>query len=276
MGGLKSCGGRGGRVEEAEQSNGRRLQIDNAHRKVDRVAGRLARCPKVARVDAQILVVEDDFHIATLLCRELAHRGYDVREARTGAAALACARSQPPNLMLLDMGLPDMDGASVLRQLREAGNSLPIIVLTARDEQHQRVDGLRAGADDYIVKPFDMAELDARIQAVLRRGGHREAQGQSVGALRLLPDRMQMTLAGAPLTLTPRELQLLRRLMANVDRVVTKSQLTDTLTEFHADVGAKTIEVYLHRVRNKIAGHDVEIVTVRGFGYLLRRLPGST
>ncbi|VTU28250.1 Mycobacterial persistence regulator A [Variovorax sp. SRS16] len=224
-------------------------------------------------MNARILVVEDDLHIAALLGRELVHRGYDVQKASTGAQALGCIRADRPALMLLDLGLPDMEGSQVLRQVREAGSSLPVIVLTARDEQHQRIDGLRAGADDYVVKPFDMAELDARIQAVLRRGGHPVARGLNFGALTLQPDGVRMAIGGAPLTLTPREFQVLRRLMNNADHVVTKAQLQDTLTGFHGDTGGKTVEVYLHRIRQKIAGHDLEILTIRGFGYLLRRIP---
>jgi DNA-binding response OmpR family regulator len=223
-------------------------------------------------VNALILVVEDDLQIAELIGRELAHRGYDVLKAHNGAQALVSLARDRPALVLLDMGLPDLDGSDVLRQVRESGNPVPVIVLTARDQQHERVGGLRAGADDYVVKPFDMVELDARIQAVLRRGGHPQAQGLSVGTLQLMADATRISLAGVPLALTPREFHLLHRLMGNVDRVVTKTQLTDTLMTFYGDVAGKTIEVYLHRIRQKIAGHDVEIATVRGFGYLLRRV----
>ncbi len=223
-------------------------------------------------MNALILVVEDDLQIAELIGRELAHRGYGVLKAHNGAQALVSVARDRPALMLLDMGLPDLDGSDVLRQVRASGNPVPVIVLTARDEQHERVGGLRAGADDYVVKPFDMAELDARIQAVLRRGGHPQAQGLSVGTLQLMADATRISLAGVPLALTPREFHLLHRLMGNVDRVVTKTQLTDTLMTFYGDVAGKTIEVYLHRIRQKIAGHDVEIATVRGFGYLLRRV----
>lgn len=223
-------------------------------------------------MNALILVVEDDLQIAELIGRELAHRGYDVLKAHNGAQALVSLARDRPALVLLDMGLPDLDGSDVLRQVRESGNPVPVIVLTARDQQHERVGGLRAGADDYVVKPFDMVELDARIQAVLRRGGHPQAQGLSVGTLQLMADATRISLAGVPLALTPREFHLLHRLMGNVDRVVTKTQLTDTLMTFYGDVAGKTIEVYLHRIRQKIAGHDVEIATVRGFGYLLRRV----
>lgn len=224
------------------------------------------------RVIARILVVEDDFHIAGVLSRELSRLGYEVLDARNGAQALASVRSQQPSLMLLDMGLPDMDGSSVLRQLRASGNALPVIVLTARDEQRDRVDGLRAGADDYVVKPFDLTELDARIRAVLRRSAPMGPQGLVVGELQLLPDEARATLGGAPLALTPRELRLLQRLMKNRDRVVTKAQLIDTLAELNETVADKSVEVHIHRIRNKIVGHDVEIVTARGFGYLLRQV----
>lgn len=223
------------------------------------------------RVEERILVVEDDPCLAGLLNGELSRLGYRVAEARTGAHALASVRARPPGLVLLDMGLPDIDGSRVLAQLRAGGDPTPVIVLTARDDRRDRIDGLLAGADDYIVKPFDMAELDARIRAVLRRAGPMDGGGLLVGRLRLLPDEARITLAGAPLPLTPRELQVLRRLMRNVDRVVTKAQLTDALAELNEDVGDKTVEVYIHRIRQKLAGHDVEIVTVRGFGYLLRR-----
>ena len=222
-------------------------------------------------MDARILVVEDDFHIADVLSRELSRLGYEVLEARNGAQALASVRSRQPSLMLLDMGLPDMDGSSVLRQLRAAGNALPVIVLTARDDQRDRIDGLHAGADDYVLKPFDLSELDARIQAVLRRAGPMASQGIVVGALHLLPDEARATLAGAPLALTPREWQVLRRLMKQRDRVVTKAQLIDAMGELNENVADKSVEVYIHRIRHKIAGHDVEIVTARGFGYLLRQ-----
>ncbi len=198
--------------------------------------------------------------------------GYALRAVGTAAAALHEARTWQPHLMLLDLGLPDRDGSEVLRALRMQGDTLPVICLTARDRQVERVDGLRAGADDYIVKPFDVAELDARIRAVLRRSGLPGLQEIALGALRLAADDTRVFGHGAALALTPRELHVLRRLMKNGGRVVTKVQLTETLAMLNEDIGDKTIEVYIHRVRQKIRAHDVEIVTVRGFGYLLRPL----
>jgi DNA-binding response OmpR family regulator len=145
-----------------------------------------------------------------------------------------------------------------------------LILLTAKGSKTDIVSGLQAGADDYIVKPFHIAELDARIRAVLRRSD-RDAPHELVqGALRLTADEARVIGRDGPLGLTPRELHVLRRLMKNAGRVVTKAQLTETLAELNEDIGDKTIEVYVHRIRQKIQGNDVEIVTVRGFGYLLR------
>lgn len=222
----------------------------------------------------RILVVEDDPQIASLLVRELGRRGYGMRMAGTGTEALTLARTWAPSLMLLDLGLPDCDGADVLREMRAQGDDLPVICLTARDQQIDRIGGLRAGADDYIVKPFDVAELDARIRAVLRRSDRADAQ-LVLGALRLSSDQVRVLANERPVPLTPRELHVLRRLLKNAGRVVTKAQLTESLAALNEDIGDKTIEVYVHRVRNKIQGYGVEIVTVRGFGYLLRQLPAA-
>ena len=218
----------------------------------------------------RILAVEDDPHIARLLALELGRLGYILDTVGTAAEALARVQASPPSLMLLDLGLPDRDGADVLRELRSAGGSLPVICLTARDQPVERVGGLRAGADDYIVKPFDISELDARIQAVLRRSERDVPHELSLGALRLTDDGTRVLGRGGSVGLTPRELHVLRRLMKNAGRVVTKAQLTETLSALNEDIGEKTVEVYVHRIRNKIHGNDVEIVTVRGFGYLLR------
>ena len=223
----------------------------------------------------RILVVEDDSQIASLLMLELGRRGYGLRMAATAAEALTLARTWAPSLMLLDLGLPDRDGAELLREMRARGDELPVICLTARDQRIDRIGGLRAGADDYIVKPFDLGELDARIRAVLRRSDRAEPQELVLGALRLCSDQVRVLANERPLALTPRELHVLRRLLKNAGRVVTKAQLTETLAALNEDIGDKTIEVYVHRIRNKIQGYDVEIVTVRGFGYLLRQLPSA-
>ena len=218
----------------------------------------------------RILAVEDDPDIARLLSLELGRLGYSLRTVGTAAQAVAELRGNAPNLMLLDLGLPDRDGADFLRDLRARGEALPVICLTARDKPVERVGGLRAGADDYIVKPFDISELDARIQAVLRRSDRPVEQALAVGELRLTPDETRITGREGPIALTPRELSVLHRLMKNAGRVVTKVQLTETLAERNEDIGDSTVEVYVHRIRQKIQGNGVEIVTVRGFGYLLK------
>ncbi|MFO1412662.1 MAG: response regulator transcription factor [Burkholderiales bacterium] len=221
----------------------------------------------------RILAVEDDPPIARMLALELGRLGYALQVVGTAAEALAQAKSWSPSLMLLDLGLPDRDGSEVLRELRARSDALPVICLTARDRPVERVGGLRAGADDYIVKPFDISELDARIQAVLRRSDRGAPQDLVLGTLKLAADDSRVFGPDGPLPLTPRELIVLRRLMKNAGRVVTKAQLTETLAEHNEDIGDKSAEVYVHRIRNKIQGNDVEIVTVRGFGYLLRQLP---
>ena len=226
--------------------------------------------PYSAGVKTRVLVVEDDGPIADLLSRELERLGYAVLLARNAAQALIHVRIDAPHLMLLDMGLPDIDGSAVLRQVRKDGNDLPIIVVTARDASGDRVDGLRAGADDYVVKPFDMSELGARIEAVLRRSGHGGAAGLMVGSLLLRLETARIERGGVALALTPREFQVLARLMQSAERVVTKPQLLDSIAQAHFDGGDKSIEVYIHRIRSKLIGHGLEIVTVRGFGYLLR------
>lgn len=220
----------------------------------------------------RILAVEDDPHIARLLALELGRLGYSLDAVGTAAEAMAHLRERPPSLLLLDLGLPDRDGAEVLRELRGSGDTLPVICLTARDRPVERVGGLRAGADDYIVKPFDIAELDARIRAVLRRSDRDTPHEIVQGTLRLTADEARVIGRDGPVGLTPRELHVLRRLMKNAGRVVTKAQLTETLAELNEDIGDKTVEVYVHRIRHKIQGNGVEIVTVRGFGYLLRTL----
>jgi two-component system OmpR family response regulator len=223
-------------------------------------------------VQIRILAVEDDPDIARLLSLELGRLGYSLRTVGTAAQAVAEIRASAPNLMLLDLGLPDRDGAELLREIRAGGDALPVICLTARDKPVERVGGLRAGADDYIVKPFDISELDARIRAVLRRSDRPVEQALTVGGLRLTPDETRVVGPDGGIALTPRELHVLRRLMKNAGRVVTKAQLTETLAERNEDIGDNSVEVYVHRIRQKIQGNGVEIVTVRGFGYLLKTL----
>jgi len=220
-----------------------------------------------------ILIVEDDQDIARLLVVELSRLAYTLSTAGSGEDALESLNAVVPDLVLLDLGLPGIDGRDVLRLMRELHPTLPVICVTARDQQMDRLGGFRAGADDYIVKPFDMGELDARIRAVLRRSVRAEFSELTVGGLRLLSDDMQVQVGDVPLALTRREVHILRRLMKNAGRVVTKHQLTQALGDYNDTIGDNTIEVYIHRLRSKLQGCGAEIVTLRGFGYLLRALP---
>jgi two-component system response regulator TctD len=222
-------------------------------------------------VSDRILIVEDNPATAHLLALELARLGYPSRTAMTGADALMQARTWKPQLMLLDLELPDRDGIGVLADLRAEDNALPVICVTARGGQADRVGGLLVGADDYVVKPFDIDELDARITAVLRRTNRTNAQALAIGTLRLVADDVRIYANDELLALTPREVHVLRELLAHAGQVVTKSQLTSMLMALNESIGEKTIEVYIHRLRNKIHGHGVEIVTARGFGYMLQQ-----
>lgn len=218
----------------------------------------------------KILIVEDERKTGEYLRQGLSEAGFVTDLARDGIDGAHLANQNDYDLVVLDVMLPGIDGWEVLQRIRAAGRTMPVLFLTARDQVNDRVKGLELGADDYLVKPFDVAELDARIQAVLRRSDRDAPQEVVVGALRLTADEAQLFGPAGAIALTPRELHVLRRLMRNAGRVVTKAQLTETLAALNEDIGDKTVEVYVHRIRNKIHGHGVEIVTVRGFGYLLR------
>ena len=220
----------------------------------------------------KLLLAEDDLDFSAVLSRYLADRGWDVLCCADGAEALAVARKGVFDAILLDLGLPTVDGLEVLQRLRSDDATTPVLVITARGRVTERVVGLEAGADDYLSKPFDLAELDARLKALTRRFGR---NGElRCGLLRV--DRATGTCfrSDVPVDLSPRESALLRALMARVDRVVLKEEL---VTRVFADepVKPEAIDVLLHRLRKKIAGAAVEIVNLRGVGYLLRDDTGA-
>ena len=173
--------------------------------------------------------------------------------------------------MVLDLGLPDQDGLDVLRKVRAAGNTLPILILTARGGVEDRVRGLDAGADDYLVKPFAQEELQARIRVLLRRPGGLLGQALELGKLRLDTVSREVTIDGAPQSLPPREMTVLEILLRRAGRVVPKNILEDHLFGLSADVGSNAVEVYVHRLRKQLteAHAGVAIHTIRGIGYLV-------
>ncbi|RTL23407.1 MAG: response regulator transcription factor [Burkholderiales bacterium] len=211
-----------------------------------------------------LLLVEDDTVLADALQQQLGRASFKVEWADNGAVAEYLLRKQDFDIAVLDLGLPMVDGLTVLKRVREAGRSLPILVLTALDALEHRVAGLQAGADDYLTKPFDFPELEARLQALLRRG---RPAGPAIQLRGLSLDRSarRATVAGEPVELSPREWTLLELLLTERDRVVTKPQIV----EAWGSEDSGSIEVYIHRLRKKLDGSGVAVRTVRGLGYLL-------
>jgi DNA-binding response OmpR family regulator len=220
---------------------------------------------------ARVLVVEDDDAISQVLQRSLRMEGYDVRIAGDGMAALDEAHSFLPDLVILDLGLPKLDGLEVAKTLRES-DDVPILMLTARDAVESRVEGLDAGADDYLVKPFERQELLARLRALLRRRPPRGQAAITVGDLRLNPDTHEVLRAERQLDLTQREFELLEYLMRNERIVVSRQRLLDEVWGYDPFSMTNTIEVFVSNLRRKLeAGGEPRLLhTIRGAGYVLR------
>jgi len=215
----------------------------------------------------RVLVVEDDDAIAQVLQRSLRMEGYDVKVAGDGVSALDLAHAFLPDLVILDLGLPRLDGIEVARTLRES-DDVPILVLTARDAVESRVEGLDAGADDYLVKPFERQELLARLRALLRRRPPRGQAALSVGDLKLNPDTHEVIRG----ELTQREFELLEYLMRNERIVVSRQRLLDEVWGYDPFSMTNTIEVFVSNLRRKLeAGGEPRLLhTIRGAGYVLR------
>jgi two-component system OmpR family response regulator len=219
----------------------------------------------------RILIVEDDAVLADGLCHSLQQSGYAIDAATQGADADHMLTFQSYDLVILDLGLPKLSGFDVLRRLRHRGSQTPVLILTARDGVADRVKGLDLGADDYLTKPFDLTELEARIRALIRRGQSGGSALLEIGKLALDTTGRQATLSGSPLGLSARELAVLEILMLKAGRVVNKEQIMERLCNWEDDIGDNAIEVYVHRLRKKLKGSDVQIRTIRGLGYLLEK-----
>jgi DNA-binding response OmpR family regulator len=220
---------------------------------------------------ARVLVVEDDEAIAEVLQRSLRLEGYDVRIAGDGVQALDTATAYLPDLVVLDLGLPRLDGIEVARKLRERDDT-PILMLTARDALESRVEGLDSGADDYLVKPFERQELLARLRALLRRRPPRGAAPLVVGDLMLNPDTHEVTRGSREVELTQREFELLEYLMRNERIVISRQRLLDEVWGYDPFSITNTIEVFVSNLRRKLeAGGEPRLLhTIRGAGYVLR------
>jgi len=219
----------------------------------------------------RVLVVEDDTEIADVLRRSLRIEGYDVKVSGDGTNALDEAGVFEPDAVVLDLGLPGMDGIDVARRLREDGD-VPILILTARDALDARVEGLDSGADDYLVKPFEREELLARLRALLRRRPPRGSASLVVGDLRLNPDSHEVFRGDRRIDLTAREFELLEYLMRNERLVVSRERLLDDVWGYAPLAETNTVDVFISNVRRKLeAGGEPRVLhTVRGAGYVMR------
>jgi DNA-binding response OmpR family regulator len=219
----------------------------------------------------RVLVVEDDDEIAQTLQRSLRLEGYEVRIASDGVSALDDAHAFLPDLVVLDLGLPRLDGIEVARTLR-ASDDVPILMLTARDALEARVEGLDSGADDYLVKPFERQELLARLRALLRRRPPRGAAPLVVGDLQLNPDTHEVERGDRAIELTQREFELLEYLMRNERIVISRQRLLDEVWGYDPFSMTNTIEVFVSNLRRKLesGGEPRLLHTIRGAGYVLR------
>ena len=217
----------------------------------------------------RLLLVEDDDRIARDVGAALANAGYLVERANDGETAWFKGDTEDYAAVILDLGLPRLDGLSVLKRWRANGRAMPILILTARDSWLERVEGIDTGADDYLPKPFKMEELLARLRAIIRRASGNSSPIIEIGSLTLDPRQMRITQSGVPLNLTPQEYRLLSYLIYHAGRVVAHGELIEQLYSHDSDKESNAVEVLIGRVRRKI-GMDI-IETRRGFGYLLAK-----
>jgi len=231
----------------------------------------------LTRADGQpvrALVVDDEANLAELLSTALRYEGWAVEHALTGQAAIKQAKSFDPDVILLDIMLPDLSGLEVLRRIRAAQPQVPVLFLTAKDAVEDRIAGLTAGGDDYVTKPFSLEEVVARLRALLRRGGavsQREEAVLVVGDLTMDEDSHEVTRGGADIRLTATEFELLRYFMRNPKRVLSKAQILDRVWQYDFGGQANIVELYVSYLRRKIdKGRKPMLHTLRGVGYVLK------
>ena len=216
----------------------------------------------------RVLLVEDDERIAGVVTEALSGAGYLVDRVADGKTAWFQGDTEPYAAVVLDLGLPELDGLTVLKRWRESGNDFPVLILTARGDWSERVEGIDAGADDYLPKPFHVEELLARLRAIMRRGNGQSSPVLNTGALALDTRQMQINLDGTPLKLTTQEYRLLSYMMQNAGRVISQLELTEQLYAQDFERNSNAVEVLVGRVRRKLGRPLIE--TRRGFGYLIQ------
>jgi two-component system OmpR family response regulator len=221
---------------------------------------------------ARILVVDDEENITFLLRSALRHFGFDVEVASDGRGALRTVRARPPDLVVLDVMLPDVDGFEICRRMRNEGIDTPVLFLTARDGSDEAVRGLTLGGDDYVTKPFSLEEVVARVQALLRRSGGRTRSSKlTLADLEMDDDAHVVRRAGEVVELSPTEYNLLRFLLSNTGRVMSRAQILDHVWEYDFGGNDTVVETYISYLRKKIDRFDPPLIhTVRGVGYTLR------
>jgi two-component system OmpR family response regulator len=225
--------------------------------------------------DANVLVVDDDEFIRDLTSSALRIAGFATTTSVSGLEALTTIERQRPDLVVLDVGLPGVDGFEVCRRLRASGDQTPVVFLTARDADEDKLSGFTKGGDDYLTKPFSLEELVARVRAVLRRTGPQAPSSRLRYAdLELDEETLRVTRAGRPIQLSPTELKVLRFLLLNRERVLSKAQILDHVWDYDFGGNAGVVENYISYLRKKIDTSDPPLIhTVRGFGYVLRTEP---
>lgn len=213
----------------------------------------------------RILLVEDDAMVGESICKALRMAHFTVDWTRDGIMAEAALDTKSHSLVLLDLGLPRKGGLAILKSMRERRNAIPVMILTARDAVEDRIQGLDSGADDYLIKPFDLDELIARIRALMRRNSGRAVSEIIYGAISLDTARHEVKLCGAAVDLSAREFAILHALMENPGTVVSRERLEEKLYGWEDDIGSNTIEVYIHHLRRKLGAGVIR--NIRGVGY---------
>lgn len=219
-----------------------------------------------------ILLIEDDQALAENLARALQGRGYVVNQVSRGQHGLNALKTDAPDIIILDLGLPDMDGLAVLKKVREQNREIPVLLLTARDSMDDKVAGLDTGADDYLAKPFDMPELLARLRVLERRLSTTKSSEIHLGSVALDTAQVRVTCDDQPVELSRREYMLLKVLMENAGRVMTRASLESRLYSWGEEVASNTVEVHVHHLRKKLGNSFIQ--TVRGVGYKIPENPG--
>ena len=218
----------------------------------------------------RIVIVEDNETLANAIAHQLRDQGHSVNLLHDGQSALEFLRQEDFDIVIMDVNLPKIDGFTILKSLRRSENSVPVLLLTARGDIHDRVTGLDAGADDYLVKPFDMEELDARLRALIRRKPLIENEIVQLGSLSFDRVGRKLSVKGVDLDLPRRELAVVECLFERQNQIVSKTKIADHKYGVGADIEERVVEIYLSRLRKKLIAHGVVIKVARGLGYMMR------